>query len=69
MQLMDVAQNGYWHARSLPCTGSHWPQLSEWFLLPGDVVFIVFGAVPVVAGVLIAYTGLWARRATAAPAR
>ena len=69
MQLMDVAQNGYWHARSLAYTGSHWPQLFEWFRLPGDVVFIVFGAVPVVVGVLIAYAGLWTRRATAAPAR
>ena len=68
MQLMDV-QNGYWHARGLAYTGSHWPQLFEWFRLPGDVVFIVFGAVPVVVGVLIAYAGLWTRRTTAAPAR
>ena len=39
-------QNGYWHARSLDYIGSGRSRLIEWLRLPGDLVFIVFGAVP-----------------------
>ena len=48
LQVWDVLQNGYWHARSLDYIGSERSHLIEWLRMPGDVVFIVFGAVPLV---------------------
>ncbi|MEP7259561.1 MAG: cbb3-type cytochrome c oxidase subunit I [Usitatibacter sp.] len=47
LQLVDVLENGYWHARSLAYTGSELARLLEWCRLPGDLVFIVFGVVPI----------------------
>ena len=65
MQLTDVAQNGYWHARSLEYTASRWPQLFEWFPLHGDVVLIAFGAVQVLLGAFLASGHLWTDRPSA----
>jgi nitric oxide reductase subunit B len=48
LQTWDVIQHGYWHARSLDYTGTARQHLIEWLRLPGDIVFIVFGAVPMV---------------------
>lgn len=47
LQLVDVLENGYWHARSLAYTAGDLPRLLEWLRLPGDLVFIVFGVVPI----------------------
>ena len=47
LQLWDVVQHGYWHARSLEAIGSHRSLLIEWLRLPGDLVFIIFGSIPV----------------------
>ena len=55
LQVWDVLENGYWHARSLEFIGSDRSRLLEWLRMPGDVVFIVFGAVPLV----IAATKAW----------
>ncbi len=53
MQLLDVLDNGYWHARSLEYTGQAMPRLYEWLRLPGDIVFIVVGVIPIaIAGCL-----------------
>ncbi len=46
LQLLDVVENGYWHARELGYIGNPRSLLLEWLRLPGDAVFIVFGAVP-----------------------
>ena len=46
LQLHDVVENGYWHARSLDYIGSPRALLLEWLRLPGDLVFIIFGAIP-----------------------
>ncbi len=48
LQVWDVLQNGYWHARSLDFIGTERAQLIEWMRMSGDVVYIVFGAVPLV---------------------
>ena len=61
LQLKDVLENGYWHARSLEYTATFWPRLLEWMRLPGDVVFIVFGAAPIVVALGIGYWALWSR--------
>jgi nitric oxide reductase subunit B len=48
MQLTDVLNNGYWHARSLEYLHKGMMHTIEWLRLPGDVIFIVFGVVPLV---------------------
>ncbi|WP_457442297.1 nitric-oxide reductase large subunit [Roseateles sp. P5_E4] len=58
LQLWDVLHNGYWHARSLDYIASERSQLLEWMRMPGDVVFIVFGAVPLVIASVKAYLGV-----------
>ena len=55
LQLADVLENGYWHARSLAYTGGELARLLEWCRLPGDLVFIVFGVVPIVIAATRAY--------------
>ena len=58
LQVWDVLQNGYWHARSLDYVGSERSHLIEWLRMPGDVVFIVFGAVPLVIATAKGYFNL-----------
>ncbi|MDB5822704.1 MAG: nitric oxide reductase large subunit [Herminiimonas sp.] len=58
LQIWDVLDNGYWHARSLDFTASALSRLIEWMRMPGDVVFIVFGAVPLVIAAVKGYVGM-----------
>lgn len=58
LQVWDVLQNGYWHARSLAFIGTERAHFIEWMRMPGDVVLIVFGAVPLVIASLKAYIGM-----------
>ena len=69
LQVWDVLQNGYWHARSLDYIGSERSHLIEWLRMPGDVVFIVFGAVPLVIATLKGYFSLRAKSQGEAVAR
>ncbi len=69
LQVADVLQNGYWHARSLAYTAGAWPRLLEWLRLPGDLVFILFGAVPIVIALGLGYRALWSKRHPAGAAR
>jgi nitric oxide reductase subunit B len=62
LQVVDVLKHGYWHARSLAYTAGVWPRALEWMRLPGDVVFIAAGAVPVAIALLLGYRALWATR-------
>jgi nitric oxide reductase subunit B len=57
LQLADVLEHGYWHARSLAYTGSDLARLLEWCRMPGDLVFIVFGVVPIAIAAARAYLG------------
>lgn len=65
LQLWDVLQNGYWHARSLEYKGSTLARTLEWMRTPGDLVFIFAGVVPIVLGLLVSYRGVWSGRAVA----
>ncbi len=58
LQLWDVVQNGYWHARGLEHIGSHTALIFEWLRLPGDLVFIIFGAIPLVIAAIKGYIGV-----------
>ncbi len=55
LQLMDVLENGYWHARGLTYTSQDLPRLIEWLRTPGDLVFIIAGVVPALIGVTKCY--------------
>lgn len=68
LQVWDVLENGYWHARSLDYIGSDRSRLLEWLRMPGDVVFIVFGALPLVIAAIKAYVNVLADRANATSA-
>lgn len=45
-QLGDVIQNGYWHARSPEFIQSPLMSFLGWLRIIGDMVFILFGAIP-----------------------
>ena len=60
LQMHDVIENGYWHARSLAYTAGTLPRLLEWLRLPGDLVFIFLGALPIAIALCLGYLGLWA---------
>ena len=58
LQLRDVQENGYWHARSLDYTATSLARFIEWMRIWGDTVFILFGVLPLVIGLLVAYRDL-----------
>jgi nitric oxide reductase subunit B len=62
LQLADVLENGYWHARSLAYTSGTLPRLFEWLRLPGDLVFIILGALPILIALGLGYLALWQGR-------
>ena len=55
LQLWDVLQNGYWHARSLEYTATPRARFVEWMRLWGDLVFIFAGALPIAIALLASY--------------
>ncbi|MGD9974205.1 MAG: nitric-oxide reductase large subunit [Desulfatirhabdiaceae bacterium] len=48
LQLWDVLENGYWHARSLEFIGQDRIRQLEWWSLPSHVVLIGLGVAPMV---------------------
>ena len=69
LQVRDVLVNGYWHARSLDYLGGALPRLLEWLGLPGDLVFIFLGALPILIAVGLGYLSLWSERPQAGATR
>jgi nitric oxide reductase subunit B len=65
-QLADVLANGYWHARSPEFLHSPFMQAIEWARLPGDMVFIALGVVPIVLAALLTYWSVLRRPTTPA---
>ena len=55
LQLWDVLNNGYWHARSLSFTMSGTFHTAEWLRMIGDLIFILFGVVPMVIAAARSY--------------
>src|SRR5665213_3060791 len=58
LQVWDVVQHGYWHARSLDYIGSTRSRALEWMRMPGDLVFIFFGALPLAIAAIKGYLGV-----------
>jgi nitric oxide reductase subunit B len=69
LQVRDVLDHGYWHARSLAFTASPLPRLLEWLRLPGDLVFILLGALPILLAVGLGYLASWSGGAPAGASR
>lgn len=69
LQVRDVLENGYWHARSLAYLSGAMPRLLEWLRLPGDLVFIFLGALPILLAVGLGYLSLWSERPQAGAPR
>ena len=59
MQFYDVLTNGYWHARGLDYLNQEFVQLIEWCRMPGDMVFIVLGVIPMVIAAGLTYLDQW----------
>ncbi len=60
MQMIDVIQNGYWHARSLEFSGQQQLKNLAWLRLPADLIFILAGVIPMLYAVI--YTWSKARK-------
>ena len=48
LQIWDVLENGYWHARSLEFMGTDRIRFMEWISMPSHLILIIFGVVPMV---------------------
>jgi nitric oxide reductase subunit B len=51
LQLWDVLTNGYWHARGPEFLNLRTTTMLEWFRMPADLIFIIFGVVPLLVAV------------------
>jgi len=70
LQVSDAYQHGYWHAREPEFFAQPLVRVFEWLRLPGDVLFIAGGILPVVylALRMVAQRGRYARLPPEAPA-
>lgn len=55
LQLFDVVQNGYWHARGPQFWTTSVIRLLEWARLPADTIFIVLGVLPLCIASLVTW--------------
>jgi len=55
LQVADVINNGYWHARGTDFSSQQWIRDLEWARLPADAVFIIFGVLPLAVASVRAY--------------
>ena len=61
LQVMDVIGKGYWHARGLQYTAGPLARTLEWLRMPGDLVFMFAGALPLAVAMTLGYFTLWKR--------
>jgi nitric oxide reductase subunit B len=55
MQLLDVINNGYWHARSIEFSGQQSVINLAWLRLLVDVIFMIVGVVPLLIAAVMTY--------------
>ncbi len=65
LQLRDVLDNGYWHARGEAFSSQSKARFIEWLRLGPDVLFIIFGAIPIAVAALITHRNLFSHPAAA----
>ena len=57
--LLDVLRHGYWHARSREFLDAPLVRTIEWLRMPGDLVFIACGVVPLLIATVRTYVRTW----------
>jgi len=67
MQLLDVLQHGYWHARSPEFLHGRFMLLIEWARMPADIIFLAVGVIPAVVAAVLTYRLAYKRIGGAAP--
>lgn len=55
LQLWDVLENGYWHARGPEFLSQRLIRAIEWLRLPGDAVFLGLGVIPITVAAGLSY--------------
>ena len=55
LQLVDVLNNGYWHARNAAFQEQPVIHFLEWLRLPADLTFIFLGALPLLIATVLTY--------------
>jgi nitric oxide reductase subunit B len=58
LQLRDVLNHGYWHARGPLFLNEALVRTIEWLRLPGDLIFIVMGVGPAAIAALMTYNAI-----------
>jgi nitric oxide reductase subunit B len=58
LQVWDVLENGYWHARSLEFIGTDRIRMLEWVSMPSHLILIILGVVPMVVASGLTYLRL-----------
>jgi nitric oxide reductase subunit B len=48
LQIWDVLENGYWHARSLEFMGTYRIRMLEWVSVPPHLILTIIDVVPMV---------------------
>jgi len=64
LQVLDVLNNGYWHARGPGYMDRETSIFLEWLRPPADLIFIVLGVVPMVIATVKTYSRLRRRTQT-----
>jgi nitric oxide reductase subunit B len=67
LQLWDVLEHGYWHARSPAFSSQGLLVILEWLRLPADAIFIGLGVVPAVLAAALMYWAMRQHRPGAGP--
>jgi nitric oxide reductase subunit B len=65
LQMVDVVNNGYWHARSQAFLGGSLIKFIEWIRIVPDLIFGIAGVMPIVIAALLTYTTMLKKRAAA----
>jgi nitric oxide reductase subunit B len=65
LQMVDVLNNGYWHARSPAFLGGSLIKFIEWIRIVPDLIFGIVGVIPVVLAALLTYLTIRKQPATA----
>lgn len=64
LQMVDVLNNGYWHARSQAFLGGSLIKFIEWIRIVPDLIFGVAGVMPIVIAALLTYVIMRSKPAT-----
>jgi nitric oxide reductase subunit B len=62
LQLFDVLNNGYWHARGPEFLNQKVTVFMEWLRMPADLIFIIFGVLPLCMAAALTYSAVYLRK-------